>query len=85
MKKNLFVGVDFIGDEEIRVNADVKKISKWATLKKKIGKFLNKLMFLNKDILYIEARYDKSITNFFVFFKFMVDFSILTFIGFLYL
>jgi hypothetical protein len=29
MKKNLFVGVDFIGDEEIRVNNNQKKISRF--------------------------------------------------------
>lgn len=29
MKKNLFVGVDFIGDDEIRVSNDEKKVNRF--------------------------------------------------------
>lgn len=85
MKKNLYVGVDYIGDEEIRVGEDSRGMSKWEAFTIKISKCLNSLTLLNRDLIYIEARYDKTITNFFVFFKFIVDLNVLTCFGFLYL
>lgn len=53
MKKNLFVGVDFIGDEEIRVNTDQKKVSKWDAFTNRVAGVLNAMMLLNKDIIHI--------------------------------
>jgi hypothetical protein len=85
MKKNLFVGVDFIGDEEIRVNNDIKQRSRWDAFLEKFGSFLGKISLLGKDIKFIEARYDKAITNFFIFTRFIFTFNVITFFGFLYL
>ncbi|CDW77146.1 UNKNOWN [Stylonychia lemnae] len=85
MKKNLYVGVDYIGDEDIRLNSDVKHKSKWEIIKEKMSRFIERISPLRADIHYIEARYDKSITNFFVFFKFIYYMSILSFLIFIYL
>ena len=68
MKKNLYVGVDYIGDEDIRLNSDTKQKSKWEIIKERIKEFFERISPLRADINYIKARYDKSITNFFVFF-----------------
>jgi len=85
LKKNLFVGVDYIGEEEIRVKANVQKKTKWQKFKEKASKALEYITLLNRDVAYIEARYDKTITTFFLFFRFMVNFSLITALGFLYL
>lgn len=85
MKKNLYVGVDYIGDEDIRLNSDVKHKTKFSILKEKITRHLERVSPLRSDLKYIEARYDKSIANFFVFFRFIYYLSLLTFLIFIYL
>jgi len=47
--------------------------------------FINSAFPLRYSVKYIEARYDKSITNFFIFFRFLVTLNIITLFGFLYL
>lgn len=85
MKNNLFVGVDYIGDEDIRLNNDVKHKTKWDVWSDRIIRFFEKMGPLRSDIRHIEARYDKSITNFFVFFRFIYYLSLGAFLIFLYL
>lgn len=85
MKKNFFVGVEFLGDEEIRISAKVKVRNKCQIYYDQILAFINKMTPLRKHISYVEARYDKSITTFFIFFRFLFNFSIITALGFLYL
>eukprot|EP00347_Sterkiella_histriomuscorum_P015551 403356606 len=85
MKKNLYVGVDYIGDEDIRLNADVKHKSNWDRFQEKLWMLIEKFGPLRGDIRYIEARYDKQILNFFVFFRFIFYLSLVTFATFLYL
>src|SRR4051812_33345176 len=85
MKKNLFVGVDFIGDEELRVNSNDKRKSRCDTFLSTLSDFFDRITPLRNEVNHIEARYDRSISNFFVFFRFLVKFNILTCMGFLYL
>lgn len=40
MKRNLFIGVDFIGDEEIRIKSDAKIRSRWEAFKIRMGRLI---------------------------------------------
>lgn len=51
LKRNLFVGVDFIGDEEIRVNHELKARSKMQLILQKINQLIEYLTPLRVDVL----------------------------------
>lgn len=78
--------MDFIGDEEIRVNNnDFKAKTRCELFSEWVSKTMSKFSLLASNVKHIEARYDKSITNFFIFARFMFTFNLITCIGFSYL
>ncbi len=82
MRRQLFIGVDFLGGGQLKVNQSTSRRC-WEVVKDKILKFFDTVAPHKDDLKYISAKYDKATTAFFQFYRFVVAFSIIMFFFFI--
>ena len=58
-------GIDFIGDNNVKINFKKENVSFLIRLAKNIGSFIDWLKPFKSDIMIINANYDRSISLFY--------------------
>jgi hypothetical protein len=75
MRRQLFVGIDFLGGAQLKVSKN-STTKCWDLTKRKFFQFFDLITPHRDDVKSISSKYDKAIQAFFQFFRFIVSFSI---------
>jgi len=82
MRRQLFVGIDFLGAGQLRIAQGTKR-TWWKIFTGKIYKLFDAITPHKGDVKSISSKYDKAVSAYFQFFRFVVSFSILMLIVFI--
>lgn len=75
MRRQLFVGIDFLGGSQLKVSKN-SSTRCWDLTKKRFYQFFDVITPHRDDIKSISSKYDKAIEAYFQFFRFVVSFAI---------
>lgn len=75
MRRQLFVGIDFLGGSQLKVSKNSSNRC-WDLTKKRFYQFFDLITPHRDDVKSISSRYDRAIEAYFQFFRFVVSFAI---------
>ena len=85
-RRKMFGGADYVGDEgDFTVHSGQDKPGCLKRFYEKVNNFLDRLTPLRSDIRKITVKYDKMVESYFVFFRFLVAFSLFVLLLFAWL